>query len=85
MDSTAVNALHQMVLDLRNQNIELYIAGAIGPVRDILHSSGLTELVGKDHFFVRTVEAFECFQNKAQHTDIQRKISQETQRRSSVT
>ncbi|MEM1337028.1 MAG: sulfate permease [Bacteroidota bacterium] len=85
MDSTAVRAVKQIVEDLRAQGIELYIAGAIGPIRDILHISGLADLVGRDNFFVRTVEAFEYCKNKGPHTAIQRKISQETQKRSSVT
>ncbi len=85
MDSTAVSLLKQIVEDLRRQGIDLYVAGAIGPIRDILHVSGLTDLVGRDNFFVRTVEAFEYCKSKGPHTAIQRKISQETQRRSSVT
>ncbi len=85
MDSTAVTALKQIVEDLRGQGIDLYISGAIGPIRDILHISGLADLVGSDNFFVRTVEAFEYCKNKGPHTAIQRKISQETQKRSSVT
>ncbi len=85
MDSTAVSKLKQIVEDLREQGIALYISGAIGPIRDILHQSGLADLVGRDNFFVRTVEAFEYCKNKGPHTAIQRKISQETQKRSSVT
>ncbi|MEM9001679.1 MAG: solute carrier family 26 protein [Bacteroidota bacterium] len=85
MDSTAVDTFHQIVEDIQNRNMQLYIAGAIGPIRDIFQASGLRRKIGSDHFFVRTHEAFEHCTRKSQQTAIQQKISQQTKNGSSVT
>ncbi|MEL6303828.1 MAG: sodium-independent anion transporter, partial [Bacteroidota bacterium] len=61
--------------DLKEKGIDIYIAGAIGPVRDILHLSGLNEAIGEDNFFVRTNEAVDFCLNKGPRTQIQKKIS----------
>lgn len=58
IDSSAVHMLKKVVLDLQHKNIKLLLSGAIGPVRDILFSSGLTHIIGENHFFVTTEEAY---------------------------
>ncbi|MEO1485475.1 MAG: sulfate permease [Bacteroidota bacterium] len=75
MDSSATTMLHQIISDLKEKGIDIYIAGAIGPVRDILHVSGLNEAIGEDNFFVRTNEAVDFCLNKGPRTQIQKKIS----------
>lgn len=61
IDSSAVHMLKQIVLDLENKGIELLITGAIGPLRDILFDSGLTDIIGREHFFVTTNDAYNYY------------------------
>ncbi len=85
IDSSALNVLNQVVDDLKNKNIELLIAGAIGPIRDILFSSGLISKLGTENLFVRTSDAFEYCENLSEKTAIQAKVSQQSKQNTSVT
>lgn len=59
IDSSAVHMLKQVLADLENRGIQLLLSGAIGPVRDILFNSDLTDIIIKDHLFVTTKEAYD--------------------------
>ncbi|MGV6832269.1 MAG: SulP family inorganic anion transporter [bacterium] len=59
IDSSAVHMLKQVLTDMENKGIQLLLSGAIGPVRDILCSSGLIDIIGKEHLFVTTKEAYD--------------------------
>lgn len=51
IDSTGLHMLKELIRDLRMRRIQFYIASAIGPVRDKLKVSGITDLMGKENFF----------------------------------
>ncbi|NGP88665.1 SulP family inorganic anion transporter [Fodinibius halophilus] len=51
LDTTAVEQIKAMVGTLKNWDIELYISGLKGPVRDVVNKSGLREYLGEDHYF----------------------------------
>lgn len=51
LDTTAIEQLKTMVGTLKNWDIELYIAGLKGPIRDIIDKSGMREFMGDDHFY----------------------------------
>lgn len=57
LDTTAVDQIKSMIGTLKNWDIELYITGLKGPVRDIVDKSGLRDFLGPDHFFRDTHEA----------------------------
>lgn len=59
IDSSAVYLLKQILSDLKSKEIRLLLSGAIGPVRDILCSSGLADIIGKENLFVTTKEAYD--------------------------
>lgn len=46
IDSTAVEMIRQLIKDLQAKNVSLILAGAIGPVRDILEQSGFDQIKG---------------------------------------
>lgn len=50
LDTTAVEALEEVVDELTKRGVELHLAGLIGPVRDVVLRSGLYRKLGKDHF-----------------------------------
>lgn len=61
IDSTAANMLIQVINDLHKKGLQFYIAGAIGPTRDIIFNSGIIEVLGKECLFVKTKEAVDYF------------------------
>lgn len=75
IDSSAVHMLRQTIQELKNKQIKLVIAGAIGPTRDIFYSSGLIHDIGSENLFVKTNEAFEHCQTLSQKSAIEEKIS----------
>ena len=80
IDSTAARMLHKTITKLRDEGKEFYITGAIGPLRDIIFSSDLKEVIPKSHLFVRIVEAVSYFDGKASLSPIQKKVTQQTKR-----
>ena len=85
IDSSAVHMLKQIIIDLYHKEIQLLIAGAIGPTRDILFSSGLADLVGKEHLFVRTIEAYNFCNIPNPKTIEQKIITLQTKNLASIT
>lgn len=75
IDSSAVHMLRQLITELKNMNIKLVIAGAIGPARDILYHSGIIEDIGKENLFVKTFEALEHCKDLTKKTAIEEKIA----------
>ncbi|MEE9363300.1 MAG: solute carrier family 26 protein [Cellulophaga sp.] len=63
IDSTAAIMLVTLIEDLHQKNIQFFIAGAIGPTRDIIFSSRIIEALHKENLFVRIVEAVTYFDN----------------------
>ncbi|MFP8487548.1 SulP family inorganic anion transporter [Gracilimonas sp. Q87] len=61
VDSTGVHALEELIEDLAEKNIELYFAGAIGPVRDKLKISGITDGLSITNFYFDVSDAIEAF------------------------
>lgn len=74
IDSTGVYMLHKLLNDLKDQGIEFYIAGAIGPVRDKLKKSGMIELMGEHTFFFDVDKALE-YHFREGETILNRKFS----------
>jgi SulP family sulfate permease len=75
IDSSAVHMLRKMISDLKSKGIILVVAGAIGPTRDILYSSGLIKDIGKEYLFVKTNEALEHCKLLNKKTAVEEKIS----------
>lgn len=57
IDSSASDMLIKLIEKLYEKGIHFFIAGAIGPTRDILFSSGIMQLLPKECLFVETREA----------------------------
>jgi len=61
LDSSAAHALEEVVGDLHRQNLELYLTGVKGPVRDAMARAHLIEKIGPDHFFMDIEDAVHYF------------------------
>jgi len=84
-DSSAVQLLGRLIQELRNKGITLMLAGAIGPMRDILYSSGLIHQIGKENLFVSTYEAYEHCMDTSPKSEIEDKVATQTQKSAYVT
>ena len=71
MDSSAVHMLDKIIKELCKKEIYFAVAGAIGPVRDIIFNSGLSETIGKELMFAEVNKALECLdEDKAMDFEI---------------
>ncbi len=78
IDSTAATMLISVISELRNNNLQFYIAGAIGPTRDIIFSSGIIDALSKECLFVKTREAVAFFDNPKNIPDFREKIAHQS-------
>lgn len=60
IDSSAAHALSEVIDDFAVRDIELYVAGMKGPVRDILEKAGVVDRIGRDRFFHEVHDAVEA-------------------------
>ena len=81
IDSSAVFMLKSLVQDLNREGYRFMLAGAIGPTRDILYSSGLIDEIGEENLFVKTKDAFYHYQELSQNSEIHRKIVTQSTKR----
>ena len=51
VDSTSLRMLNHVIENLRAQNVSFYLASVIGPVRDTLMNSSLSDYVQQEHVF----------------------------------
>ena len=61
IDSSAAQMLVKVIREIHDRNLQFYIAGAIGPTRDIIFSSGIINELDKEFLFVQTKEAVAYF------------------------
>lgn len=64
LDTTAIEALQNVVDNLHEFNIDLHFAGLKGPIRDIMLRSGLARKMGGAHFHMTTHEAVQYILGK---------------------
>jgi SulP family sulfate permease len=64
LDSSALEMLSDFHKKLISQDIQLYIAGMIGPLRDLTYKVGLTQQIGEQHFFLDIQAAVDYFINE---------------------
>lgn len=64
IDSTGVHMLTELIHELNERGVSLYIASAIGPVRDKLKKSGVVELMGEHTYFFDVDDALKYHQKE---------------------
>jgi len=57
VDSSGMQALHDLLESCKASGIELVFTNVIGPVRDIFVREGFAEKIGRDHFFEQIEDA----------------------------
>ncbi|SDS43526.1 sulfate permease, SulP family [Polaribacter sp. KT25b] len=61
VDSTGVEMLKERIKFYQKKGIMFYFAGVKGPVRDDLFRSGVLQIIGINHFFMRANEAVKFY------------------------
>ncbi|MDX1637849.1 MAG: sulfate permease [Balneolaceae bacterium] len=69
LDTTAIEALQNVVENLQELNIDLHFAGLKGPIRDVMLRSGLARKLGGTHFHMTTHQAVQYILQKWQQKD----------------
>ncbi len=75
IDSSAILMLKNLIVELSNKDIAFAVAGATGPVRDIIFKSKLINVIGKEMMFAEVHKALECVADGTQ-ADLKRKCKQ---------
>jgi SulP family sulfate permease len=75
IDSSAILMLRNLIAELRQKEILFAVAGATGPVRDVLFKSKLAEDITKELMFAEVHKALECINSDTQG-DLQKKCKQ---------
>ena len=82
IDSSAAVMLERIIKEQREKGIHFLIAGAIGPTRDILYTSGIIDLLGEENLFAQTYDAVDCCNNPYELSTIQKKVSLQSKNKS---
>lgn len=61
IDSSALHMIKDLISEYRNQDIDIFITGATGPVRDSLSASGVFDYLGPNHIFNDVGEAMQFY------------------------
>ena len=75
IDSTAAHMLRKLIKEIHERGMQFYIAGAIGPTRDIIFSSRIIEELGQEYLFVKVHEAVTYFDDPSTLSVLQGKVA----------
>jgi len=64
VDSSAIHALEEVIIDFNLRNIKVCFTGIKGPVSDAMELSGFMNKVGQDNFFMSIQDAVDCHINE---------------------
>lgn len=67
LDSSAIHTLQDLVQDLKNKGIQMYLVGVIGPVRDILRLNGLLQDEHPERFYLSTDDAVDYIRHQKEN------------------
>jgi len=80
IDATAADMLTKLIHDIREHELQFYIAGAIGPTRDIIFSTGIIKELQREFLFVKTKEAVDFFDDPNEVSLLAAKVAYENSR-----
>lgn len=77
IDATAADMLTKLIHDIRERGIQFYMAGAIGPTRDIIFNTGIIKELQREFLFVKTKEAVDFYDNPNEISLLAAKVAYE--------
>ncbi|WP_077406648.1 SulP family inorganic anion transporter [Cellulophaga omnivescoria] len=75
IDSSAAQMLEKVIKEIHEKNIQFYVAGAIGPARDIIFTSGIITELHREFLFVKTSEAVTYFDEPKEISILRAKVA----------
>ncbi|GAB5472468.1 MAG: sulfate permease [Maribacter sp.] len=75
IDSSAAVMLAKVIREVQGKGLEFYIAGAIGPTRDIIFNSEIITELRREHLFIKTSEAVAYFDNPSSVSVVGSKVA----------
>jgi len=79
IDSSGAQILTKVIRETHQKNIQFYIAGAIGPTRDVIFNSSIIEELRKEFLFVRIKEAVAFYDDPTTIVALRDKIAFQNQ------
>ncbi len=73
IDSTGVDEMRELVLELKKKGVEVYLANVKTPVADVLERSGLKGIFEQDHWFVSKGDSITRLFNRIDYTHCREK------------
>lgn len=80
IDATGADVLSKVIHDIHEMGLQFYIAGAIGPMRDIIFTTNIINELQKEFLFVTTKEAVDYFDNANQMSTLGTRVAQENKK-----
>lgn len=77
IDATAADMLAKTIQEIHDMGLQFYIAGAIGPTRDVIFSSGIIHELHREYLFVKTKEAVSFFDDPTAVSELSSRIAYE--------
>ena len=77
IDSTAAEMLTKTIREVHDLGLQFYIAGAIGPTRDVIFSSGIINELHREYLFVKTKEAVAFFDDPKAVSEVSSRVAYE--------
>ncbi|WP_047246221.1 SulP family inorganic anion transporter [Maribacter thermophilus] len=77
IDATAADTLSKLIHQIHEKGLQFYIAGAIGPMRDIIFNSKIIHELQKEFLFVKTKEAVDFYDNPDKVSMITARVAHE--------
>lgn len=67
IDSSGLNAIKEVYQTLKDKDVEFYLSGMIGPARDLLYETGMTEMLGARNHFMYIHDAMLYYDSLGEH------------------
>ncbi len=81
IDATGADMLTKLINEIHAAGLQFYIAGAIGPTRDIIFSSGIINELHREYLFVKTKEAVSFFDDPQAVSIVGSRVAYENSKR----
>jgi SulP family sulfate permease len=81
IDATGADMLTKLIHEIHAMGLQFYIAGAIGPTRDVIFSSGIINELHKEYLFVKTKEAVSFYDDPNKVSIVGCRVAYENSRR----
>ncbi|KAA2218383.1 SulP family inorganic anion transporter [Maribacter flavus] len=80
IDATGADVLSKLIHEIHEMGLQFYIAGAIGPMRDIIFTTNIINELQKEFLFVTTKEAVDYFDNANQLSTLGARVAHQNKK-----